>query len=399
MAGNLAAGTVAGTIERTPTASIHPGGSFRFDLATPEDDMEIRRLLRETPFEGDISVSLEREPDSALAAGIEGRTHQTIIARHQRSGRLAAVGSRSVRDLFVNGRPHSVGYLGMLRITRACAGRRSLMSGGFGLCRALHAAGDASFYLASIVDDNHAARRFLTESRLEGLPTFRPYAKLITLMLSISAFNLRSGSRRPRAVRVEPATMACLPAIAACLDRNGRRHQFAPCWTEEHLISSDCTLGLAPSDFLVATRDNEIIGCLARWDQRAYKQAVVRAYSPKLARWRLLNNIAATVVGTPRLPALGKPLALAYLSHIAVDGDDPEVLCALIEAARREAARDHLDYVAMGLAASNPMLSAVTSRFRPRCYSSMLYLAHWEDGLQAVASVDGRTPHVEVATL
>jgi hypothetical protein len=399
MAGNLDTGTVAGTIERTRAAPIDAGDTFRFDLASPEDDVEIRCLLRETPFEGDISVSLEREPDSALAASIEGRTHQTIIARHRPSGRLAAVGSRSVRDLFVNGRPQPVGYLGMLRVARAFAGRRSLMSGGFALCRTLHAAGDASFYLASIVDDNRAARRLLTASRLEGLPTFRPYAKLITLMLTVSASHLPSGSRPPRAVRVEPGTPSHMAAIAACLDRNGRRYQFAQCWSGADLISSDRTRGLAPSDFLVATRENEVIGCLARWDQRVYKQAVVRAYSPRLARWRPLNNLTAALLGTPRLPPLGKPLAFAYLSHIAVDGDDAQVLCALIAAACRATVGHHLDYVAMGLAASNPMLNAVTSRFRHRSYSSTLYLVHWEDGLKAAASVDGRTPHVEVATL
>ena len=36
----------------------------RFELATPSDDPEIRRLLRENPMPGRIALSLECEPDA-----------------------------------------------------------------------------------------------------------------------------------------------------------------------------------------------------------------------------------------------------------------------------------------------------------------------------------------------
>src|SRR4051794_19024058 len=39
----------------------------RFDVATPADDAEIRRVLRENPMPGAIRLSLEREPDAQLA--------------------------------------------------------------------------------------------------------------------------------------------------------------------------------------------------------------------------------------------------------------------------------------------------------------------------------------------
>ena len=52
-------------------------GPYDVSLATAADEPAVRRLLREHPLGGDIAVSLEREPDTSIAAGIEGDVHQT----------------------------------------------------------------------------------------------------------------------------------------------------------------------------------------------------------------------------------------------------------------------------------------------------------------------------------
>ena len=62
-------------------------------------------------------------------------------------------------------------------------------------------------------------------------------------------------------------------------------------------------------------------GCAATWDQRGLKQAIVRGYSPRLARWRSVVNLAGPLVGVPALPPVGRPLEFVYLSHVAVDDD------------------------------------------------------------------------------
>ena len=56
-------------------------GSIDFRLATVTDDPDLRRLLRENPMQGEISVSLEREPDLFMAGSIEGERHDTIVVQ------------------------------------------------------------------------------------------------------------------------------------------------------------------------------------------------------------------------------------------------------------------------------------------------------------------------------
>ena len=51
-----------------------------FALATPADDADIRCLLRENPMPGQITLTLEREPDYFADADLPGTVKQTIIA-------------------------------------------------------------------------------------------------------------------------------------------------------------------------------------------------------------------------------------------------------------------------------------------------------------------------------
>ena len=122
-----------GELTRSVAARRRRGDAVRFELATPADDAEIRRLLRENPMPGRIGISLEREPDASLAAP----SRATCTTRSSRAttpaDRLIAMGSVSVRERYVNGEPTRVGYLGQLRldhrqpaarVRRSCGGYR-----------------------------------------------------------------------------------------------------------------------------------------------------------------------------------------------------------------------------------------------------------------------------------
>ncbi len=96
---------------------------MQFDVGRRADDAELRRLLRENPVDGSIRVTLEREPDSFLAAGIEGDTHQVVVARDSGTGRLLGMGTRSVNNAYINGQRERLGYLSQLRLDRDHCGR------------------------------------------------------------------------------------------------------------------------------------------------------------------------------------------------------------------------------------------------------------------------------------
>ncbi|MFL6201221.1 MAG: GNAT family N-acetyltransferase [Thermoanaerobaculia bacterium] len=359
------------------------------DLARPEDDPEIRRLLRDNPIDGAIRVSLEREPNAFLAAAVEGEPHHTVVAREP-SGRIVGMGRRAVWNAFVNGEPRRLGYLSQLRVDRNFRGRRRLLAAGYAALRELRGPDETPFDLTSIIADNETARRLLGGG-VPGLPTYRELSAFVTLVLPA----VRPSRKRGR-VEIEPGRPGQMDEIAECLARNRRRYQVAPFFTAAELASPERSRGLAPHDFRLALRDGRVVGCLALWDQQGFKQVVVRGYAPRLARWRPWINRLPRALGIPRLPDPGEALPHATISHVAVDGDDPLLFQALVESAHAEACRRGHAYAVIGLAAGHPWLPWLERRFRPRRYESVLYTVDWGDGAGAL---DGRRPHVEAALL
>lgn len=365
---------------------------MRFELAREADEPELRRLLRDNPLEGAIVLALEREPSAFLAGSLQGDLHQVIVARDETTGRLLGSGSRAVGNAFVGGRETRLGYLSQLRLDRAQRGSVRMLKQGYALLRELHGDGATPFYVTTIVEDNRSARRFL-EAGIDGLPTYRPVERLVTLTLSARR------RRGPPQIEVAPAVPEDLDRIVALLARSGERHQFAPVWSKESLLSSERTRALDVRDFLIARRAGRDLGCVAIWDQRGFKQSVVRGFTPALALLRPFLNVAGALLGAPRLPSPGSTLRAAFLSHLALYDDDPETAVALVAAASSRASERGIDFLHLGLAARQPLLPTIERAFPHRRYVSLVYVVHWEDGARAVDALDGRVPHLEVAVL
>ena len=153
---------------------------IRYEVASHEHDDEIRRLLRDNPMPGRISISLEREPHYFAASEIEGLEHKTVVALD--GNRVIAVGSISCRTRFINSNATRVGYLGGLRLDQSFRGRADVILKGYRFFEQLHEQGGPPIYLTSIISENLRARRLL-ERGLKGMPTYRYVGDLVTLMI------------------------------------------------------------------------------------------------------------------------------------------------------------------------------------------------------------------------
>lgn len=390
---------------RAPVVEV---AGYRVELAGPSDDPEIRALLRE-PMGGGIRISLEREPDARLAGAMEGDRHVTMVARDP-AGRIAAMGSRSVRTVWLDGAPARLGYIGQLR-RRPEASRAAgpLLRAGFQVLGATREPGELPFDLTSIAADNLPARRLL-ERGVRGVPPYLPLAEVVTCLVPTGGRMRRrrgvapgAGPRSAGAPTVRPATT--LAEVADRLTRTLSREQLAPVWTEAELASPERARGLSVGDFLVAEgAGGEVGGCAAVWDQRAFKQSRVRGYPPALGILRPLLNPFRTLAGAPGLPPPGEVLRMGFLSHVAIEGDDPEVFLSLVQAARQAARARGLDGLATGFVRGHPLLEALLGATRARTYETVLYALPWTPdarlpALLAAPTLDGRRLHVEVATL
>jgi hypothetical protein len=346
-----------------------------FALATEADDAEIRRLFRENPMAGRISLSFEHEPNWFSEAGQPEQTKQTIIAREE--GRVVCAGFCSIRRNFVNGAPRQVGYLGGLRLCSSNAGRFDILRRGYDFFRTLQSDSPADFYFTSIASDNQPARRFL-ERALPGMPAYEFIGEFVTLLIP----------SRFRSLAQAPVPSA--DELITLLNHHGSRHQFAPCWSSGELRTGD---------FRFVQQRGEIVACAALWDQRAFKQTVVRGYAPELALVRPALNLAARITGGPRLPAVGQTLANAFVSHLSVAPDEPDALINLLAELRALGAQRRIELLTLGFASNDPHLNTVRRNFRSREYRSRLYVVRWPKIGRPASDLDARVLAPEVALL
>ena len=368
-------------------------GKIEFGVASAVDDADVRELLRGNPMPGEISVTLEREPDAGAAGAVAGDVHHTIVARDACTRRLVGMGSRTVYRGFVNGAPCRIGYLSQLRVARAYRGRIRLLKEGYRLLRSLRQGAELPFDVTTIVEDNHAAHRVLNAG-LTGLPVYRAVEPFTTSIVPL----WRRLPEGPAKVAIGRGGPERVGDIAACLQRNGARFQFAPAWTVEDLRSPVRARGLSPQDFFVAVERGRVTGCLALWDQTSFKQIVVRGYGSSMRRWRPWMDLCSRVFGTPRLPAPGSPIAHVFVSHVAVDDDRADVFRALFAAACNEARARRQTCLIAGFAARHPFVHVLRRLTRAWTYASVIHTVQWDDRQEAPA-LDGRIPHLEVALL
>jgi hypothetical protein len=368
--------------------------SLIFELASEADDAYLRRLLRENPIPGSISLSFEREPCYFDASVVEGAFHQTIVARESDSGTVIGFGDRSVRPLFVNGRVQDIGYMSQLRVNPTYGKGMYLargLAGGFKKYHELHQDGRTSFYLMSVIEDNLSARKLLTS----GLPGY-PHARVFARMFTYAVYPVRRKREipLPASMRIIRGDENYTGAIVDCLNRNNARKQFAPYWTCDSLFLPN----LSPADFFLALDDEGVIGCLACWDQTVFKQTVVRGYSGSLARWRKVINVFSHFGRVPYLPQPNTLLRYSYASHLAMDDDDPVIFNALLGKVYHCNLEQNYSYFMIGLAESNP-LRRVVEAYHPLTYVSQIYLMDWNEDGDLLASIDQRIPGLEIALL
>lgn len=363
----------------------------RFEPAGAEHDAALRRLMAANPMDGEVALAFEREPSFFLASDVQAPFHQVVVGRDAATGEVVGVGTRAVRRGFVNGTPADVGYLADLRLDRRYRG--GLVVGrAYDHLASLHRDGRARLYFTMIAEGNRRALATIAAGRA-GLPPYRDLGRFLS-----PAVNLR----RPKPAvafdgTIERGSPERLGEIVACLRRNLARRQLAPAY-EERDFGSPWLRGFRVEDFFLAVRGGRVAGAIGAWDQRGFKQTVIRGYAPRIALARPFYNLAAHALGWPRYPRTGECLRSFYASFVAVDGDDLQVFRALLRALYNAHAGGGHHYFVLGLHEDDPLAPALAD-YALTPFAGRLFAVHFEDGADLWRTLDGRVPYVELAML
>ncbi|MGI9614318.1 MAG: hypothetical protein ACR2QO_15515, partial [Acidimicrobiales bacterium] len=98
------------------------------------------------------------------------------------------------------------------------------------------------------------------------------------------------------------------------------------------------------------------------WDQRPFRQTVVRGYDRLLTRVRPAYNATARLHRRPLLPAPGETLAEGYVALTAVEGEDLDLADGLLVEILQKARARGMGYVLFGCHEDDPLASVAKHR-------------------------------------
>ncbi|HEB57995.1 MAG TPA: hypothetical protein ENJ01_02120 [Gammaproteobacteria bacterium] len=365
---------------------------YSFQLAGREDDSELRRRMAEDCLPGHISISFRREPDYFAACRVQGETVQVIKCIDRSQQRIVGMASRALRPLWINGEVQRGGYLADLRAHPRYR-NGTLLARGYRYLRRLHEADPVPLYYSMILDGNEHARRILT-SRRAGLPEYAPLGRFLTPAVHL---DLPRRALRLPGVTLTTARQSQIPAILAFIQTHYRRRQLAPAWTATDLDGAGY-IGLRAEDIYLALRGGRIVGTLAAWDQRAFRQTHVERYSRTLRGIRPLYNALASVTPLKALPREGQAVPYFYLAAIAIENDDMAIFRVLLRHLYRERRRGPWHYFIGGFHETDPFVSELL-RYRHIPAAGHLYRVRFMGNNVTPITLDERIPFIEAGSL
>jgi hypothetical protein len=356
-----------------------------FERAGTTQEHEIRAILRDVPLGGAWSIALTREPDGLGGPHLPGEQQDIIIARDTATGAAVGLCERVVRPSWVGGQVVDLPYLGALRIVPSHRHRIAVLRGGFAMLRddCTHQS-DFSVALTSITSDNGPARRLLTAG-VRGLPHYTPLRDYSTFAL------------RPRRAPADPAIQEAQdsdgPELGDFLVRALATRDTAPVWSADALRSAE---GLRP---LVLREGGAITGCIALWDQRAMRQAVLMDCPRWLGFSRAPVNLAFAAARLPAIPARGERIDQAFLSLAATRDECPERFVRLVRAGLSAAQALGVRAAMVGVPSDHPWRAALRRDLRAIEYRTSLFAVVWPEDAAALGTIDPGRVFPEIGLL
>lgn len=365
---------------------------YTFALAEPGDDPQLRRRMAEDWMQGEITVSFRREPDYFAGCHVQGESFQIVKCVDKAQGQIVGLGSRLIRQGFVNGQKCRLGYLADLRVHPE---HRSgtLLARGFRFQRHLHTDDPVPLYFTMILSGNASALDNLVGGRA-GLPHYRDLGSILTPAIRL---DLPKPTLQIPNVQFMRGRQDQLPNILQFVNRCYARKQFAPCYQLKDFGTSHLR-GLQAEHYFLAVRANRLVGTVAVWDQKDFRQTHVERYSPALDRLRPLYNLISKFTPLKPLPEVGQAIPHFYLASIAIENDDPQLFRGLMRTVYREYKSSACHYFIVGLHERDP-LAPVLHEYRRIEASGRLFAVHYPDSEASFAQLDDRVPYIEIATL
>jgi len=320
-------------------------------------------------MESDLHLAVDRSPD--FFAFYDMQQADIAVRVLEVDGRIEGLGTLIARPGYLDGRLCRVGYAGDLRLTRKVRGSEFLAEHYGELFEAGEDLLRFELCFTAIITSNRRAVDALTrrQERQSNVPVYTEFARY---RIANVQFTDRKKPRRT-GLLVRRATENDLPAIVGLLGTQHRSRPFGYAIDEAFLRGRLVRWpGLDIDSFWLAFDGDRLVGVLATWDAEAVKRYRVLGYHNRMRWIRLGFNLAAPFLGATPLPTPGGLLRYFYLTHVAIEGDDPTIMSALLDHVYAHAHSLGYHFFSASVLEDDPLASA-WKRFRVTSLPAALY--------------------------
>jgi len=365
---------------------------FRIFQANATDEERLRQLYSEKSRDGAIQINLDRTPNFVDALQVEGFENGIFSVEDTQTGVIVGTGIRNIRKCFINGKFENVGYLSGLRVASTYRKSRA-MAMIFIKLRQLYLKGECKGYLCSVFNSNKAALEILTSGKA-GMPTFKRVGQLNTFIFKPKQIH----SNINKNILIRRLETNDIDKFLKFLHSEGSKRQFFPYYTHNDLTNSSGLLkDLHNSDIIIAIEENEIISCLALWNQNTFRRWKVEGYSAGVKILRPFLNGIFSLLTLPRLPKEHSKFNYRLLSLVCIRDNDRNIFAELFNYAIHGLDKKEAVLISASFF-ENDSLIQVLPKFK-FSFKSTILLGFWKETKSEIDQIDQRFPYIEAGSL
>lgn len=341
-------------------SDIYQDKNILYRRANVDDDKALREMLHENSMDSWVNLSFEREPSYFAAQNLMGKSY-TMVAIDTDTNHYVGIYTCTYMDMHLNGTIKEVAYLRELRVNTNYRNKIRILKNGYISLKTLLPEKEVEpLYITSIASQNYQARRVL-EAKIKGMPLYTPVAKMNTLIFS-TEFTCRQ--KRLRKVCKED-----IPKLVEFYNKHASSYQFSPSLSEPWLFELPSSRALYLDDFYIfEDEDGAIEACLALWDQRAFKQSVIKGYKKPLKQLRPLYNLHATLTKRVLLPQPNSMLEQIYIAFFVCKRD--ELYLDILKEASQLAKTKKATSCILGLSCEHPKVTMLKKKLKANLYET-----------------------------
>lgn len=319
---------------------------YIFRQASVSDNVEILKLISQTPQQGLVTLNFERNPDFFHGSNITARTSNIMLAEDSDNGEISALFSLGKREVFVNGEKQDVLYANDLRISETQRGGRLLLKV-FKESRKM--VGPDEFAQTVILNENMASLSTVASGRA-GLPTYYPYGELTTYIVS-TAYDFAPRSK----IEIQTADESDVEAMQAFFNHEAAQKQFYPAYDFSKVKDDQYYRDIHLNNYYLAKDGGKIIGITGTWKQKNFKQTKIIDYPGWMALARPFYNLWCRFFGGFPLPQKGQVANYNSLHTIVAKDNNPLILSALLKHIRKQLAKQGEHTMILGICDNDPI--------------------------------------------